>query len=128
MLDLTQACWMWTGRLNEKGYGLVSIKGKECKVHRFMYLCLVGPIPDGLELDHVCRNRACINPAHMEPVTHRVNMRRSGDVKTHCLRGHEYTDDNTYYCRGSSRMCRTCALERMGYSASHPIKRRNHQC
>lgn len=81
-----------------------------------MYEGLVGPIPDGFTLDHLCRNTSCANPAHLEPVTHEENVKRgrSGEgqaLRTHCPQGHEYTDDNTYQ-HGGRRFCRACHRER----------------
>ena len=87
--------------------------GKHFLAHRMIYELLVGPIPDGLEIDHLCRNRGCVNPGHMEPVTHRENLMRGDTVaaanpaKTHCIRGHPYDDENTYRY-GSHRYCRAC--------------------
>jgi len=101
-------CWQYTGGLNRDGYPQTTRL-----LHRFVYECLVGPIPAGHELDHVCRNRACLNPLHLEPVTHKVNTLRSNGVtalnarKTHCPHGHEYTERNTYRHAGRRR-CRTC--------------------
>lgn len=101
-------CWLWTGQTNNRGYGITSWDGRKTCAHRVVYRLLVGPIPDGLELDHLCRARLCLNPAHLEPVTHRVNVRRGGNtVKTTCLRGHPFTAENTYRWRGA-RYCRTC--------------------
>jgi len=71
-------CWVWQGRKGKTGYGAVGLRGR---VHRVFYERLVGPIPDGMELDHICRNRACVNPDHLEPVTHRENMRRAGMMR-----------------------------------------------
>jgi hypothetical protein len=73
-------CWMWTGTLN-KGYGMFSFGGKTRRAHRFAYEALVGPIPEGLALDHLCRNPACVNPAHLEPVTWRENVYRGAQAK-----------------------------------------------
>lgn len=72
-------CWLWTGRLNNKGYGRVTLWAKKrgYMAHRMAYEFAVGPIPDGLEIDHLCRNRICCNPSHLEPVTHQENVRRA---------------------------------------------------
>lgn len=113
-------CWQWVGAQWKLGYGKFTEPGTQRRVgaHRWGYERFVGPIPDGLELDHLCRNPSCVNPSHLEPVTHLENVRRgiSGEVnggrqrsKTHCPRGHEYTAANTYYRRdGNARNCRAC--------------------
>lgn len=104
-----QECWPWLGQLNGSGYG----------PHRRAYEELVGPIPDGLELDHVeawgCEIRHCVNPLHMEPVTHAENMRRGSKTngnKTHCPAGHPYTEANTYLGGRGERNCRRCHNDR----------------
>ena len=115
-------CWLWTGALTDKGYARIRGASKPVKAHRLSYELARGPIPDGLELDHLCRVRCCVNPAHLEPVTHAENVRRSiaaiGNpgalagsavqrAKTHCPSGHEYNEANTYRLLGS-RFCRAC--------------------
>lgn len=115
-------CWLWTSSLVTHGYAQVKLNGKSQQAHRFVYEQLVGKIPKGLELDHLCRVRNCVNPAHLEPVPHAENVRRglAGAVaaerarsKTHCLRGHLYTEESTllqYPKRGGNptRSCRLC--------------------
>jgi hypothetical protein len=109
------ACWLWQGTINRRtGYG---VHGKS-PAHRVIYELLVGPIPVGLELDHTCKVRACVNPVHLEPVTGRENNARSASpsalnaAKTHCKWGHEFTPENTRIERDGSRVCRTCKRER----------------
>lgn len=109
-------CWIWTASTDQKGYGRITRNNRKHSAHRYMYKLLVGPIPDGLELDHLCRVTSCVNPAHLEPVTTRENLRRStaastlNALKTHCPAGHEYTPENTYCppSRPTWRSCRTC--------------------
>jgi hypothetical protein len=75
----TDGCWLWVGSIDRGGYGHFRHEGRLTKAHRVAYLTWVGPIPDGLELDHLCNIRHCINPAHLEAVTHKENMRRAAD-------------------------------------------------
>ena len=115
-------CWIWTGQVNNKGYGLVCARGRKRAVHVVVYELTIGPVPDGLELDHVCRNTLCCRPGdHTEPVTHAENQRRMGEALTHCRRaGHAYTPENTYRSPRGERRCRTCAREPDGQM--HAVK------
>ncbi len=108
-------CWVWIAGTFPTGYGRFFVGGVRRRAHRIAYEALVGPVPDGLELDHLCRVRNCVNPAHLEPVTHAENMRRGCQATaTHCLRGHKFTKANTIYRadRPGQRECRACARER----------------
>ena len=119
--DRSEGCWAWTGVRKADGYGrLCERDGTQRSAHRFAYELLVGPIPDGLVLDHLYRNPSCVNPAHLEPVTSAENVRRGVarcSKVTHCPKGHEYTEENTYRPPGRERrMCRACAKTKPGGS------------
>lgn len=103
-------CWLWTGTLSPKGYASFQHDTRNQFVHRTAYETWVGPIPEGLEIDHLCSVRNCVNPAHLEAVTHAENMARASARKTHCVHGHEYTPENTCHPLGNPghRVCRTC--------------------
>lgn len=109
-------CWVWLGNRVKKSngdYGHISIKWKDVRktfrAHRLSYEVFIGDIPEGLELDHKCRNTLCINPDHLEPVTHTENMRRRIDInKPQCKNGHDYTEENTYVNPRGRRECRVC--------------------
>jgi hypothetical protein len=119
-IEVTDAgCWEWTAYRNHSGYGQIGRGRRVALAHRAVYEELVGPIEEGLQLDHLCRNTRCCNPSHLEPVTPRENTRRSDKTnlganmraRTHCPAGHIYDVRNTRLYRGS-RHCRACARER----------------
>lgn len=108
-------CWHWTGSINGAGYGRFGRGQYGSRIaHRLTYLALVGPIPDGLTLDHLCRVRHCVNPDHLDPVTHAENMRRGHWAEaTHCANGHPWDKPNMYRDREGKRRCRACKRQRM---------------
>ena len=105
-------CWNWHSYDAREGYGRIMVNLRSFYAHRWMYERLIGPIPAGLQIDHLCRNRRCVNPDHLEPVTHQENARRgvaARPLKTHCVHGHEFTPENTCYVPDrSQRYCRQC--------------------
>lgn len=100
-------CWPWTARTRE-GYGRYTTLGRTWQAHRLAYELTVGPIPDGLTIDHLCLNTLCVNPAHLEPVPLIVNMKRHTDAMTHCKHGHELAGDNLRVDKRGFRNCRAC--------------------
>ncbi len=123
-------CWEWTAARDPWGYGKFALKPERGTVfaHRLAYESLVGHIPPGLTIDHLCRVRNCVNPAHMEPVTVRVNTLRGDSPhainarKTHCIHGHEFTEQNTYF-DGRRRQCRRCNAARARRSKANRAER-----
>lgn len=112
-------CWIWLGDLSEQGYPHMSWHGKTSNAHRVVYEHYKGKIPAGLQLDHLCRMRCCVNPEHLEPVTGKENVRRGTLpevararilAKTHCPHGHPYSGDNLAFDRSmnNARRCRIC--------------------
>lgn len=117
-------CWLWTGACGSEGHGQIYFNGKLHGAHAVSYEINVGPIPEGLEIDHLCRVRNCINPKHLEPVAHEENCRRgeagqktgaAHAAKTHCKNGHPFDSKNTYHVAGNykgrsfkTRHCRAC--------------------
>lgn len=111
-------CWAWIASVNSNGYAQISWQGSPKGAHRVAYEALVGVVPSGLQLDHLCRIRSCVNPAHLEPVTGVENWRRGMSAsalnarKTHCHIGHPLSGANLIVYRNGDRSCRACALER----------------
>jgi len=109
-------CLLWTGCTGGQGYGWLRVGHRAHVAHRLAYEHFVGEIPEGLTVDHLCRNRLCVNWSHLEPVTRGENVMRGvgfaseNAAKTHCIHGHEYTPENTYRTREGWRTCRTCKL------------------
>lgn len=113
--DSDSLCWNWTAGKNQNGYGMFKLYGGTMMAHRAAWLMLEGEIPDGMELDHLCRNRSCVNPDHLQPVSHAENVRR-GDgavryLKQSCVNGHEFTDQNAKYTPEGWRYCGDCKRE-----------------
>lgn len=118
-VDTSGECWLWTAYCDPAGYGRFAMSRSTGTgyAHRIAYELTIGPIPEGLELDHLCRNRGCVRPSHLEPVTTKVNSMRSTSpiaanaLKTHCPQGHAYDEENTRRHNGR-RDCRACSRER----------------
>lgn len=124
-------CVEWVSPINQNGYGHFKFRSKNYKSHKWIYEQTVGPIPHGLELDHLCRNKVCVNIKHLEPVTHRENVLRGTAPaakqarQTHCLNGHEFNEENTNFRTKNKRRCRVCDRDkkRMLYKSQ-----RDHHC
>jgi HNH endonuclease len=111
-------CWLWKGTKDNYGYGRFMFDGKQLTAHRASYLLFVGPLPEGMEPDHLCKNPGCVNFTHLEAVTHRENTLRGNSfsahnaAKTHCKYGHPFTHENTYnspsWKNPRWRGCRQC--------------------
>lgn len=121
-VNKTNSCWEWIAGIGKDGYGRFRLNERINLAHRLSYEHFKGKIPKGLDLDHLCRNRKCINPEHLEAVTRKINIRRgltgqhnnhANKLKTHCLRGHEYDEENTYIYSDGRRQCRKCVRIRV---------------
>lgn len=109
------SCWLWRAKRDAAGYGHFWLDRHDALAHRVAYRLYVGEIPDGLEIDHLCRNKSCVNPSHLEPVSAKENLRRAPNqittinaAKTHCKRGHALTSDNLVPNKLGLRHCRQC--------------------
>jgi len=123
MIRYTDTCWIWEGQKDKFGYGNFSILGKKVRAHRFAYEEFVGDIPEGLVIDHLCRNHSCVNPNHLEPVTTLENLMRGetmnvlNKLKPTCPQGHQYSGENLYVDPRGNRQCRLC--RRLSNRKSH---------
>lgn len=114
-------CWLWIAT-NRGGYGRVKFRGRLCEAHRVSWVLYRGDLPDNLDIDHKCRNRCCVNPDHLEPVSHRINVLRGvaptavNAAKTRCVNGHEFSRENTIETVSAAgtvyRKCRECGRKR----------------
>jgi len=115
-VEKTNSCWNWRAGKNSDGYGTFWI-GKTVSAHRFAYQLLIGSIPKDKEIDHLCRNRSCVNPVHMEIVTNKINVLRGisspaeNARKTYCKNGHPFNEENTINYKDGRRQCRPCKKE-----------------
>lgn len=114
-----RGCWVWQRHITPNGYGVISVNGKSSSAHRTSYTLFKGRIPEGFQIDHLCKVRSCVNPKHLEAVTAKENVRRSNSYaqqeasRTHCKYGHEFTPNNIYKAsQGNGRNCRTCMRNR----------------
>ncbi len=126
-MEPMSGCWLWVGPVSWNGYGECIRAGVRTRAHRDSYEHFVGPIPSGLQIDHLCRQRCCVNPEHLEPVTQRENVLRGEGLsakraaQTHCKYGHEFTYENTRITNLRQRKCRACNRNRLAARAARTI-------
>lgn len=104
-------CWNWTAAKNADGYGRFGFEGRNAHAHRVAYVLFIGPIPRGLEVAHLCHNRRCVNPLHIQAMTHLANVQMTPTRtwrRSACKRGHEMEDPNLYHRRNGTRQCLAC--------------------
>ena len=112
-VDKTDSCWIWVGGRMSAGYGTFTSFGRNILPHRYSYKLFKGDIPEGKQIDHLCRNTICVNPNHLEAVTQKENLLRGVGIcaqnsrKTHCIHGHEFTKENTRFIT-LGRQCKEC--------------------
>ena len=130
-VNKTDKCWLWTGGRGKEGYASFRSDGRDMYGHQFSFMLHTGAwCPEGLELDHVCRVRHCVNPAHLEPVTHHENLLRGSVKKKYCHRGHVLADPNYYYYAmkngTTKKKCKACMkrANRRSKVTHAPIERR----
>lgn len=128
-VDPESGCWLWTAGINKWGYSKFKVDGRTRAGHRWSYEEFVGPIPEGLQIDHLCRVRRCVNPEHLEAVTCRENILRGetfqaeNAAKTHCPKGHPYEDGNILWYKGT-RSCRICKREQTARWRAENLEKR----
>lgn len=117
----TSPCWFWTGAMFQNGYAAIKAGRRAARAHRVSYETFIGPIPDDLTIDHLCRNKSCVNPDHLEPVTNKENFLRAvfpkthgfnKREKTHCPKGHAYDTQNTHITPQGWRKCKICQRQK----------------
>lgn len=124
-VEKTERCWLWRGAVDNNGYGRFRLNGKTVYAHRLAYKLSVHSIETDMTLDHLCRNRQCVNPDHLEQVTNKENILRGqapsakAARRTTCLNGHVYDDANTYWRKNGQRVCRVCHRDEMRRTRRH---------